>query len=557
MIFDDVIATRRSIRKFKSTPIEHSVVTKLIETARISPSAKNRQPWYFSVIDGEEKNRLADGMRDAALAANNKWAVATAEIIKSAPLLITVYLRKGGCTSDILSIGGAMYAICLKATDLGLGSLWIADTDVLSDCEEFSNLFGAIAIGYAAEHPSRRPRLPLEEISNLSPEVEEDTAADDDPFSLGEPDRNFVFVSYSHKNSAIVTADAIELKKHGIPLWYDYEMEKGAEWDKQAIAALENEYCQVFLFYVSGDSLRSPAVFEEFKAARRLLESRENFSILPILIGESSTAVLLDGLRRDGLDEYAREYASYFTGENKMLCILRSLNPKEQTHIEECIAYSKSRGIIDDPKVYESFFYEIHGGACVITGYSGSCTEVIVPEKISGLPVVEIGPSAFAEKDFIRSVSIPRTVKRLGLGTFRATGLREICIPDTVTEIQTACFRDCIHLEKISLPPHITYIAEATFRGCASLLEITVPEGVVELEEAAFRSCSSLRVARMPSTLRKMTEGGFWGCSSLEELIIPEEVEGVEIQSFDTSPLLKRVTVGGFVFEYGKSTPIA
>lgn len=71
---------------------------------------------------------------------------------------------------DSLSIGASIENMLLRAVDLGLGTLWIANTcfayPELIDYIETDNqqLIGAITVGYPAEHPAARPRKPLEDI---------------------------------------------------------------------------------------------------------------------------------------------------------------------------------------------------------------------------------------------------------------------------------------------------------------------------------------------------------------------------------------------------------
>jgi nitroreductase len=48
MEFRDVVATRRSIRRYKTDPVPDDVVNQIFEAARIAPSAGHRQPWHFS-----------------------------------------------------------------------------------------------------------------------------------------------------------------------------------------------------------------------------------------------------------------------------------------------------------------------------------------------------------------------------------------------------------------------------------------------------------------------------------------------------------------------------
>jgi len=73
-------------------------------------------------------------------------------------------------TGDLLSIGAAIEHICLRATDLHLGSLWIRD--IVYTKKEIANLIGhsdmevisAISIGYPDENPNQRPRKTLDEV---------------------------------------------------------------------------------------------------------------------------------------------------------------------------------------------------------------------------------------------------------------------------------------------------------------------------------------------------------------------------------------------------------
>ena len=53
---------RRSIRKYQNRMVERGDIEKLIEAARLAPSAKNRQPWKYIVYTGAEKETLLNAM---------------------------------------------------------------------------------------------------------------------------------------------------------------------------------------------------------------------------------------------------------------------------------------------------------------------------------------------------------------------------------------------------------------------------------------------------------------------------------------------------------------
>lgn len=174
MELQDTIELRRSIRKFKDTEVDEELINQLLEVARIAPSAKNLQPWRFYIAKDDIKNKIAKLMKDYHYANPERTAgmLSTANSIEEAPVLILVFRESDGYSlerNDILSLGGAIEHILLKATDLGLGSLWICAMYKVK--EEISKLIGtelelysAIAIGYADESPEARPRKNMKEI---------------------------------------------------------------------------------------------------------------------------------------------------------------------------------------------------------------------------------------------------------------------------------------------------------------------------------------------------------------------------------------------------------
>ncbi len=167
------IEQRRSIRNFKDENISDEIILKLIDSARLSPSSKNRQPWKFYIARGQLKQDIVNLMREWQT--KNKdirtSVIGTATAIEQAPFLILVFKDSNSLSerSDTLSLGAAIEHILLKATELNLGSLWIADTYYVK--EKISKLvntklelYSAVAIGIANESPAARPRKDLKEI---------------------------------------------------------------------------------------------------------------------------------------------------------------------------------------------------------------------------------------------------------------------------------------------------------------------------------------------------------------------------------------------------------
>jgi len=183
----EAISKRRSIRKFKPEPIPRVMVEEVLEAAILAPSGKNAQPWEFIVLEGAAKDQLADLVIAGCahveeMGYNSGSARNSARIIKEAHTLIMVYnprqeasgalagMEKIMWSVDTQSVGAAIQNMLLKATELGLGSLWICD--VFYAREEISAWLGrgdemiaAVALGWPGEDPSPRPRKPWQQIS--------------------------------------------------------------------------------------------------------------------------------------------------------------------------------------------------------------------------------------------------------------------------------------------------------------------------------------------------------------------------------------------------------
>ncbi|MDR1203344.1 MAG: nitroreductase family protein [Tannerellaceae bacterium] len=118
---------RQSDRAFDSSrPVEQEKIERILEAARMSPSACNAQPWHFIIVDEPElKNKVADATSTRILGLNH--------FTKQAPVHIIIVEEKvnftsgfGGWVKDksfaLVDFGIAAAHICLAAEDEGLGS---------------------------------------------------------------------------------------------------------------------------------------------------------------------------------------------------------------------------------------------------------------------------------------------------------------------------------------------------------------------------------------------------------------------------------------------------
>lgn len=161
----EVIAKRRSIRKYKPNSIPEQVLARVLEAARLAPSGSNLQPWKFIVVKNQAlKQKLAEASR-------RQFFIAEAPvIIVACGYPDNCYPRMGRyMKSWPVDVAIALEHLILQAAEEGVGTCWVGAFEeeevkkILSIPEEIKVL-ALTPLGYPAEEPTARPRKSLEEI---------------------------------------------------------------------------------------------------------------------------------------------------------------------------------------------------------------------------------------------------------------------------------------------------------------------------------------------------------------------------------------------------------
>jgi hypothetical protein len=185
-----------------------------------------------------------------------------------------------------------------------------------------------------------------------------------------------------------------------------------------------------------------------------------------------------------------------------------------------------------------SFQYDLNeaGNGIVIKKYVGSNPRLVIPGRIEGYPVVEIGYDgsniapqdllvsvvipegvriikwiAFANQENLTSVTLPSTLRVIGVSAFSRSGLRTVRIPDSVEEIDAGAFSNCYNLTDVNIPAGIKHIGSYAFGWCRVLSSVTIPASIRSIDwrdrngnnNTAFNGCA-LSIA----TRRRLVELG-------------------------------------------------
>lgn len=163
-----VIKSRRSVRKFKiGVKIPKEDLMRILETAVYAPSAGNRQPWEFIIVE-EEENKA----KIAIAAYHQRW-------ITEAPTIIVVcanenrsasrYGERGRTLYCIQDTAAAIQNILLTAYAMGYGTCWVGAFNEEEVRRILSIPIGVrpiaiIPIGIPDEEPIAPPRIPIERL---------------------------------------------------------------------------------------------------------------------------------------------------------------------------------------------------------------------------------------------------------------------------------------------------------------------------------------------------------------------------------------------------------
>jgi len=171
--FIDLVAHRTSCRAYGPGPVPRGHLESMLEAARLAPSACNKQPWRFVVVEDEAtRMRLIDEAFRAGIPM--KWAANAGAIIalgmEKSAITHKIAPKVSGVDYPLLDLGIAGEHLVLQAEELGLGTCWIGwikpkEVRRIVGWPRSIEPVGLITVGWpASEERQTRPRLGLGEI---------------------------------------------------------------------------------------------------------------------------------------------------------------------------------------------------------------------------------------------------------------------------------------------------------------------------------------------------------------------------------------------------------
>lgn len=204
-------------------------------------------------------------------------------------------------------------------------------------------------------------------------------------------------------------------------------------------------------------------------------------------------------------------------------------------------------------KVVNNTIYTIDGETLVYSPANRIDTQDIVVEANT----VNIADYAFYYAKFVKSITLPASVKSLGVESFRdCCGLTSFAIPDSVTTMGEDCFTGCSSLASITIGSGLNTIAPYAFSK-TGLTSISIPANIKKIEHSAFWGDTKLKTVKFAEGLEEVEYLAFYGTSvsgdeeasvttkgSLTSLTLPLSLKKIGNGAFSGQPSLETVKFG-------------
>ena len=156
----ELLKSRRSIRKYKSTPIEDEKIKKCLEAARWAPSASNKQPWEFIIVKDEKVRKK--------FAEIHPYAKFVAE---SPVVFVPLTNPEIHAKYHMSDTGSSIMHFMIEAHSLGLGTCWAGvigasfepELKKLLNIPDHLNIMAIVALGYP-DQTRESSRKPMDEL---------------------------------------------------------------------------------------------------------------------------------------------------------------------------------------------------------------------------------------------------------------------------------------------------------------------------------------------------------------------------------------------------------
>ena len=187
--------------------------------------------------------------------------------------------------------------------------------------------------------------------------------------------------------------------------------------------------------------------------------------------------------------------------------------------------------------------------------YQTATDYIVVPKNVTSIQGVGENNMFGIDTSEVKFVTLPRSVKKIGNGSFRnLDGLTGLSMSTVVDSIGEYAFENCVSLEQFAFGPFVNKIGDGAFKNCVSLSTLKNFENIPTTElVGTFENCAMLTNVTLPSVVTRI-ERTFKNCSNLLEVVLPDGLRNIEESSFENCASLSYIEIPSSVSFFGPKT---
>ncbi len=267
--------------------------------------------------------------------------------------------------------------------------------------------------------------------------------------------------------------------------------------------------------------------------------------LAPAEAGEADGAPAVDG---DAMHEAERlELTCTADGDGAAIIGYKLIDGEGRTLMEGDAASSVKRSLVKNSEAVALAMESRVGDGFIYDVPENPNPDFVIPSEVDGKPVTAIGPSAFEDATWMRSVSLPAGLREVGASAFRGCSqLAAVDVP-AGADLGPYAFAGCTALARVSLPEGVTagvyyedygdgdgywHGSDGVFQGCAALASVELPGSLLAVPDSMFSGCAALESVRIGEGVEHVGfdsdySNVFAGCESLASVALPSTLRGI------------------------------
>ena len=199
----------------------------------------------------------------------------------------------------------------------------------------------------------------------------------------------------------------------------------------------------------------------------------------------------------------------------------------------------KCTDFIDSNTPFHYFDYKHPYRECLFFDIGNQITSFTFGETVEHIPAF-----LCCRMSILKTIALPNSVTSIGKGAFfGCKGIDSIKIPQSITDIRSHSFRDCVNLKSVTFPSKVKSIGWHAFGGCAKLASIELSDSVTSIGSDAFKDCTSLVSIKIPQGVESIADEAFFCCKDLSSIEIPNSITRIGRDAFSGCGSLTSIIV--------------